>query len=63
MKNENFAPSWKENQKEQYFYSDGNWIKCDEDDVHSLWLIWVVSENPSTDCQDGFTIYGYLDKK
>ncbi len=61
---ENFIPSFKEKDKEQYYYKNNNWIKCDETMINSLWNNWVVSEN----CHryfddDGFLIYGYNRKK
>ena len=56
-------PLFKEKDKDnQYYYENGNWIKCDERKIENLWLTWVMNrENRSVrECDDyGYTIFGY----
>jgi len=61
---EEFTPSFKEKDNEQqYYYSNGEWIKCGEDRIDSLWHKWVVAKNASRDSDDeGFSIFGFTNE-
>lgn len=53
-----FIPSFKENGNDQYYFEDGDWIKCGEDQIDSLWKHWIQSDGAKKVHQDGFTIFG-----
>ena len=61
---ENFVPSFKENDEEQFYFTDNNWIKCSESLIDSLWNSWVISKHAERYLdEDGFLIFGFsLDK-
>ncbi len=40
-----FEPSFKEKDKDQFYFKDGVWIKTDELWIINLWTKWVVSKN------------------
>lgn len=58
----NFQPIFKElDENNQYYYDNGNWIKCSENIINSLWNTWVVSKYAERQSdKDGYIIYGYL---
>ncbi len=58
---ENFKPSFKEKDKEQFYYDGNDWIKCEEQTINSLWNIWVVSKNTERYFdEDGFLVFGNI---
>lgn len=69
VKIKGFQPSFKEHQKtkEQFYFENGKWKKCNESKIQSLWQTWVVSKGVHRFVDDdNFVVYGYLiaeDKK
>lgn len=54
-------PAFKEKGSEQYYRDDeGNWIKCDETTIHSLWSVWVMAKGIKRyRDDDGFLVFDY----
>lgn len=60
--NQNEEIEFKENGPEKYYKDDnGNWVKCDEEKIESLWEVWVSSENAKKQYVDkeGFTVFEF----
>lgn len=58
-----FNPSFKEKDKDQFYFKDGVWIKTDELWIVELWAKWVVSKNPHRYFdKDGSLIFGNYEK-
>jgi len=54
-----FNPSFKQKDKEQFYYNDGLWIKCKEEIIANLWGLWVISKNADRYVDDeGFLVFG-----
>lgn len=55
----NFKPSFKEKDKEQFYFDGQNWVKCSEKTIESLWGVWVVSKNTYRYIDDdSFLVFG-----
>ena len=50
-------------EKKEQFYKDskGNWIKCNEEKISSLWSKWAASDKAliQKEDKDGFTHFKY----
>ncbi len=53
--------AFKEKDGDQYYRDDhGNWIKCDEAKIHSLWGVWVMSKGITRYRDDeGYLVFDY----
>ena len=55
--------AFKEKDKDNQFYRNesGEWIKCDEEKIDSLWREWVLNKTGLSikTTEDGFTVYDY----
>lgn len=57
---ENFTPLFKEKGDDQFYFSDGKWVKCGENIINPLWNSWVVSQKASKQYdKEGFLVFGY----
>ena len=55
----NFKPLFKEKKHEQYYYENGNWIKCDESKIECLFGQWIMSKGTQKMTDEfGFLIFG-----
>jgi len=61
---ENFIPSFKQNEIEEFSFENNEWIKCDRNKIMTLWEDWVCSVRAEsyTD-ENGFLVFGYDTKE
>lgn len=58
---DNFIPVFKEKEAKQFYFSNNQWIECDEEKIDSLWKTWIVSKNTKRYVDDkGFLVFGNI---
>jgi hypothetical protein len=58
-----FTPLFKENDSQQFYFENGEWVSCGESKIHKLWSDWVCSLSAERYYDEqGFLIFGYKNK-
>lgn len=54
-----FRPVFKEKGKDQFYFDNNEWYRCDESKIMSLWHEWLIMPGARTIIDDeGFTVFG-----